>query len=296
MHQEERVAVIIPTFRRDEATVLRAVKSALAQTHANLELVVVDDSPDSFVGRDAVRDALAAVGDPRVSYVRHAENRGACAARNTGLARSSAPYVAFLDDDDEWLPEKIEKQLERLHEAGDACGLVGCGSVTVDDETGLSRKRAARYARGMVFDRLILENFIGSTSFPLIRRRCLDAVGPFDVLMKSAQDYELWLRLAARYRVDTVDAPLVLYHVNGDARISVNEKNRIQGLERLDEIHAGYLRAHPAARSARLIKLAPHYLGAGQRDRARRALLEAMRHRPLSVLKNMSLLKLLVKR
>lgn len=296
MEQTERVSVVIPTCRRDEGIVRRAALSALNQTHRDIELIVVDDSPDSFPGRDAVAEMLGALQDDRVRYVRHEVNQGACAARNTGIALATGEYLAFLDDDDEWLPDKLETQLARMRELGEEYALIGCGSLTVDDATGDRRARKSWPSRGMVFDKLILENFIGSTSFPLIRRRCLDAVGPFDVLMKSAQDYEMWLRLAARYRVDTVDQPLVLYHVNGDARISVNEANRIQGLERLGEIYAGYLKAHSAARSARLVKLAPHYLKAGRRDSARRALIEAMRLRPFSVLKDLSLLKLLLVR
>ena len=286
MEHQERISVVIPTCQRDPEIVRRAVSSAIAQTHRDIEVIVVDDSPDSFPGRDAVGEMLGALQDDRVQYVRHEVNRGACAARNTGIARATGEFLAFLDDDDEWLPEKLKIQLTRMHEMGEDYALIGCGSLTVDDTTGTRRARKPWPARGMVFDRLILENFIGSTSFPLIRRRCMDTVGPFDVLMKSAQDYEMWLRLAARYRVDTVDAPLVFYHVNGDARISVNEANRIQGLERLDEIHADYLRAHPAAKSARLMKRAPHYLKAGQRDSARRALIDAARLNPFVIFKN----------
>jgi glycosyltransferase involved in cell wall biosynthesis len=287
MAEQELISVVIPTCRRDAQTVRRAAASALDQTHRAVELFVVDDSPDGFPGRDEVRSALEALSDPRVRYVRHEVNQGACAARNTGLGLSSGRYVAFLDDDDEWLPEKLERQLAKFREAGGDCGLVGCGSITVNDRTGERKERGARQARGMVFDRLILENFIGSTSFPLIRRECFDACGPFDTRMKSAQDYEMWLRIAQKYPVDYVDEPLVLYHESGGPRISTNVSNRIQGLERLGEIHAGYLAAHPAARSARLLKLIPHYLRAGERQKARRAFFEAARLRPFALKDNL---------
>lgn len=287
MAQQELISVVIPTCRRDAKTVRRAVVSALNQTHQDIELFVVDDSPDSFPGRDDVRSALEALADARVRYVRHDVNQGACAARNTGLRLSSGRYVAFLDDDDEWLPEKLHRQLAMFREAGGGCALVGCGSFTVNDQTGERKERSARQARGMVFDKLILENFIGSTSFPLIRKECLDACGPFDTRMKSAQDYEMWLRIAQKYAVDFVDEPLVLYHENGGPRISTNVSNRIQGLERLGEIHADYLAAHPAARSARLLKLLPHYLRAGEREKARRAFFEAARLRPFALRENL---------
>jgi len=287
MSQQELISVVIPTCRRDAQTVRRAVISALNQTHRAIELFVVDDSPDDFPGRDEVQSTLEALSDSRVRYVRHSVNQGACAARNTGLSLCSGRYVAFLDDDDEWLPEKLEKQLAKFREAGDECGLVGCGSITVNDLTGERKERVFRQARGMVFDKLILENFIGSTSFPLVRKACFDACGPFDTRMKSAQDYEMWLRIAQKYRVDFVDEPLALYHVSGDSRISTNVQNRIQGLERLGEIHAGYLAAHPAARSTRLMKLIPHYLRAGDQEKARRAFFEAVRLRPLALRENL---------
>ena len=296
MAEQELISVVIPTCRRDAETVRRAVVSALHQTHQAIELFVVDDSPVGFAGRDGVQSALGALEDSRVHYVRHSVNQGACAARNTGLSLSSGRYVAFLDDDDEWLPEKLEKQLLKIREAGDRCALVGCGSITVNDSTDERKERRARQARGMVFDSLILENFIGSTSFPLIRKECFDACGPFDTRMKSAQDYEMWLRIAQKYPVDYVDEPLVLYHENGGPRISTNVSNRIQGLERLGEIHAQYLRAHPVARSARLLKLVPHYLRAGEREKARRAFFEAARLRPFALKDNLGIALQFLKR
>lgn len=286
MNQEALVSVVIPTCKRDVQTVRRAVESARAQTYGAIELIVVDDSPDSFPGRDAIGDMLRSLNDHRVRYIRHEFNQGACAARNTGIAHAQGEFIAFLDDDDEWLPEKLEKQLQLMEARGDSCALIGCGSFTVDDAAGTRRKRKPWPAHGMVFDRLIRENFIGSTSFPLIRRRCLDEVGPFDVAMKSAQDYEMWLRITARYPVDSVDEPLALYHTDGNARISTNGQNRILGLERLNEIHAGYLSEHPKAWSARLNKLVPHYIQAGEREKARLAFRKAVRLNPFAIREN----------
>ncbi len=282
MNPNDLISVVIPTCRRDARILKRAVMSALGQTHPAIELIVVDDSPADFSGREDVRRMLEATGDPRVLYVRHEANRGACAARNTGIARAGGAYLAFLDDDDEWLPEKLEKQLRRMNERGADYALIGCGAWTVDDGAGSRRPRKPWPARGRVFDRLILENFIGSTSFPLIRASCLADVGPFDPLMKSAQDYELWLRIAQRYAVDWVEEPLALYHVDGGARISTNAGSRVDGLERLNELHRDYLAAHPKALSARLDKLVPHYVRAGQPSKARRALLQAVRLAPLN--------------
>ena len=294
MNPNDLISVVIPTCRRDARILKRAVQSALNQTHTAIELIVVDDSPEDFAGRDEVRRMLEGLGDNRVQYIRHETNQGACAARNTGIARARGGFLAFLDDDDEWLPDKLEKQLWLMNERGADYALIGCGSWTVDDATGLRRPRKPWPARGRVFDRLILENFIGSTSFPLMRKSCLTDVGPFDPLMKSAQDYELWLRIARNYPMDFVEEPLALYHVDGGARISTNVQSRIEGLERLNELHRDYLRAHPRALSARLDKLVPHYVRAGQREKARRAFFQALRLSPLAAQEHLSALRCLL--
>jgi len=295
MADQELISAIITTCRRDAGMVGRAVSSVLNQTHRRIELIVVDDSPADFPGRDEVGAIVASFDDPRARYLRHAVNQGACAARNTGLAHAVGQYVAFLDDDDEWLPEKLEKQLAKFREAGDACGLVGCGSIYVNEAAGTRRVRKARFVRGMVFDQLILENFIGSTSYPLIRRACIDACGGFDPLMKSAQDYELWLRIAKKYPIDFVDEPLVVYHMGAGPRISTNAQNRVQGLERLNEIHRDYLKAHPAARRERMIKLIPHYVPAGKKLKAWRVFLAAALMNPFALKGNYLALRQLLK-
>ena len=106
----ELVTAIITTHKREPEIVERALKSILAQTYKNIEIIVVDDSPESFESRKAVKDSVTRYTNQNVKYVQHDECKGACAARNTGLYMAKGEYVAFLDDDDEWLPEKIEKQ------------------------------------------------------------------------------------------------------------------------------------------------------------------------------------------
>ena len=80
-----------------------------------------------------------------------------------------------------------------------------------------------------------MENFIGSTSFPLIRKSCLEEIGGFDVLMQSAQDYDVWLRLSDKYSIDYFDEELGIYHVHGEKQITKNPDKKIAGLERLNE-------------------------------------------------------------
>ena len=102
------VSVIIPTYNGSN-TILRAINSVLNQTYSNLELIIVDDC-----SKDNTFEVVKNVKDKRVKVLRHKKNRGGSAARNTGIKEAKGEYIAFLDDDDEWLSEKVEKQVEYL--------------------------------------------------------------------------------------------------------------------------------------------------------------------------------------
>ena len=167
---------------------------------------------------------------------------GACAARNSGLARAQGEFIGFLDDDDEWLPNKIEKQLKAFDSKDVA--LVYCGSLTVFDSTGKQEERKCIFTRENVYEKLMYENFIGSTSFPLLRTEVLRQIGGFDVEMLSAQDYDAWLRIAKDHAVNYVKEPLVLYHWHEGDQITKNPAKKIAGLERILSKNIDYIKKH----------------------------------------------------
>ena len=105
------VTVIITTYQRSLRIVDRAIKSILSQTYFNLELIVVDDSPKEYQERSLIKQYIETIDDPRIRLIQHDKNQGACAARNTGIMNANGDYIAFLDDDDWFLPEKIENSL-----------------------------------------------------------------------------------------------------------------------------------------------------------------------------------------
>ncbi|MDE6701769.1 MAG: glycosyltransferase, partial [Acetatifactor sp.] len=210
------VSVVITTCKREPDILRRAMNSVLCQTYSDWELIVVDDSPEDYALRDAVRQTVEVIrktAENRILYIAHEANKGACEARNTGLAAATGEYIAYLDDDDEWLPEKLALQVQRAQEAGPRTALIYCGSFVKMDGADRVILKRREYHRGRIYDSLILENYIGSTSFPLMRTECLRAIGGFDVSMQSAQDADVWLRLAARYEIDCVEEPLVYYHL-----------------------------------------------------------------------------------
>lgn len=259
----ELVTAIITTHKRTVEMVERALKSVLSQTYSNIEVIVVDDSPQEFGERLHVKTMVENYG---VKYISHTHSQGACVARNTGLAEANGEFVAFLDDDDEWLPEKIEKQIACFNR--EEIALVYCGSKTKNDITGMLEVRKMECYSGKLYEVLIMDNYIGSTSFPLIRTQALRDIGGFDPLMQSAQDYDVWLRLSKKYEISYINEPLVIYHIHNQERITVNFKKKIAGLERINTKNAEYIKNNRTARWIRTLDLAPMYAGDKQLGKA----------------------------
>jgi glycosyltransferase involved in cell wall biosynthesis len=219
-----KVSVIIPVFNRPEA-VRRAIESVLAQTCQDFEIIVVDDA-----STDATPAVVAAFADSRISLIRHERNRGGSAARNTGIRASSAPYVGFLDSDDEWLPHKLERQLAVFEGATDQVGLVYAGAERVYEDGVVSRD-LPRSERDLTRT-LLLENVIGETSVGMVRRSVLDQTGGFDESLPSCQDLDLWLRISERFHCIAVSEVLVRVVKGSDRnRISANVPRTVLGRE-----------------------------------------------------------------
>ncbi|MEN9935455.1 MAG: hypothetical protein RLZZ387_2034 [Chloroflexota bacterium] len=208
------VSVIMPTYNYGRF-LARAVESVLAQTWGDLELIIVDDG-----STDGTPEVAAGLRDPRVRYVRQ-PNQGPSAARNTGIARARGEYLAFLDADDVWLPEKLARQVALLAARPEAALVYG-GCVYVDERGAVLRRVAARL-RGNLFVPLLRENVIsGSASSALARVVCVRQVGGFPAGLHGNEDWLLWLRLAARWEVEAVDAVLAQITVHA-ASASTNQ-------------------------------------------------------------------------
>lgn len=286
----ELVSAIITTYKRPPEIVERAAKSVLNQTYKNIELIIVDDSPASYELRDSVREMVASLGN-NVFYIQHEKNMGACAARNTGIKNAKGDFVAFLDDDDQWLPEKIEKQLQIMIK-NEKTAIVYCGRYVYNVSENSTTEEKIKLRSGMVYKKLIFENFIGSTSYPLIRKSAIEKLGGFDINMKAAQDYEMWLRLAREYEVDYVKEPLVRYYIHEGEQITKNHKNKAEALERLNELNMGYLKKHPKAYAVRILRVIPYY-SKFDMLKAKKLFWKAVRIYPLATVDMLKALKVL---
>ena len=198
-----QVSVIIPTFNRAQM-VRRAIESVLAQTFRDFELIVVDDG-----STDETRAFLESQKDKIVALF-HERNRGPAAARNTGIAASNAPMIAFLDSDDYWLPQKLEVQASffRQHPQAIACQTE---EVWIRRGKRVNPKKIHRKPSGHIFVPSLRLCLI-SPSAIMIKKQILDQIGWFDETLPACEDYDLWLRLTCKWPVHLITKPFVVKH------------------------------------------------------------------------------------
>jgi glycosyltransferase involved in cell wall biosynthesis len=210
----------------------RAIDSVLAQTFDDYEIIVIDDGSS-----DNTSEVLAAYGD-RVCVVKQV-NQGVSAARNHGIRVARGEFVAFLDSDDEWLPRKLEAQVQYLNSHSDV-GFAGClGYCREEDGTFFSfdendRPEYEVYRSGSVkrqFLRFLYSPFPQNMSRYIFRRSILEELGGFDLTISGPEDWELFLKLLSHgHRFAYVPEPLVEYHMSPDG-ISLNLDAMLRGEE-----------------------------------------------------------------
>jgi glycosyltransferase involved in cell wall biosynthesis len=205
----DTISVIIPLYNRREE-IGRAVASALRQSHAPHEIVVVDDA-----SRDDSAAAVAALDDRRIRLVRHERNRGAAAARNTGIAAAEGEWIALLDSDDEWESEKLTRQLAALRAAPNTPAASVTGYVIRDYRTGEQRAFTPR-PEDATLDALVWGCPLGVGSTLLARRAVFAEIGAFDPDLPRLEDWEWLLRYLPAHRLGVVPDPLTIVHKASD--------------------------------------------------------------------------------
>lgn len=198
------VSIIIPTYNR--AGILpRAIDSVINQTFEDFELIVVDDA--STDGTAAVVDEY---DDERITYICHETNAGNGTARNTGISNSTGTYVAFLDDDDVWLPTKLERQVAVFEQSPQSVGLVYCWMNYYHGDELIERRHPT--LQGDILREMLDKNAITSASTIMVRRTAIDTVGKFDTDIPRGVDTDFIRRIAKAYQVEYVPEVLVEYN------------------------------------------------------------------------------------
>jgi glycosyltransferase involved in cell wall biosynthesis len=279
---DRRVSVIIPTYNRADL-LPRAVQSVLAQTYKNIELIVMDGSP----GMGAERVLEPFLSDSRVRYI-HQKDDGRSMARNVGIRLATGAYIAPLDDDDEWLPEKIEKQIAEF-DRDPSLGAVFCWLTIIDEhlhkeklmkieiEGTLRAGDAARVyleraARGAWFSNPSAIVFKKSTGML------------FDEGMREIEDVDFTMSLLEKNNVSCVPESLVRYHLHGtNASRPADTKRKVAMAEywaRILKKHESTFLQETAAYCAFLRGVGTYFLEAGQRGKSVRYFLKAVKLRP----------------
>lgn len=229
------VSVVVPTFNR--AHLLRdALDSVNAQDHRPLEIIVVDDgSVDDTASVVALWSRAHA--EVPVRYIRQ-ENSGGNVARNRGIAEACGDFVAFLDSDDRWAPDKIKRQVARLS-GNPALGAVYCGVLESVVETGETMPFDNRpWPEGRILKSLLVRDVTAPTSAWLVRRKVLDRAGGFDETLEARQDWDLWIRIAKETEIGAIKAPLAeLRHHEGE-RTNSNIDREIRSHRRILQKYA----------------------------------------------------------
>ena len=210
---EATVSVVIPAFNA-ERFIRQALDSVLAQSWHDLEVVVVNDG-----STDATREIAASYGEP----VRVADqaNAGPSTARNRGIHEAKGQFVAFLDADDLWLPEKLAEQMPLFDDR--RVGLVYCRIRRIDEAGEAVATRQEPKLAGQCYYRL-LEGNVVATSSAVVRTSCFERAGGFPTDMKWAEDWHLWLRIARDHELAYVDGPLVLRRTHAASLWAQREK------------------------------------------------------------------------
>jgi glycosyltransferase involved in cell wall biosynthesis len=200
------ISVIMPVYN-GEKTIRETIESVFNQTFPDWELIVINDG-----SQDATLQILNSIQDPRLRVFSY-PNAGQATSRNRGISQACGEYISFIDADDLWTPDKLEAQLQVLQ--GNPQAAVAYSWTKCIDEVGqVSRRGSHISVTGDVYKNLLVVNFLENGSNPLIRRQALNEVGSFDESLTPAEDWDLWLRLAARYHFEAVSSPQILYRVS----------------------------------------------------------------------------------
>ena len=277
MSQNPLVTAVITTYKREPEIVLRAAKSVLYQTYKNIELIIVNDYPEGKELSNRLEKVIDNLNDKRVRYICHSKNAGACAARNTGITNGTGEYVALLDDDDEWMPEKIETMLGAFE---NDTGLVYSSFYLGAPSDGKIVTRGNK--SGDIKREMFCKNLISGTSMPMIRRKCFDDCGMFDENLLSSQDYDMWMRITLKYPVVYVDSPLTVRHFSNDC-ITTNTSKRKQGWDYFTKKYIGYYKADPYIYNFRLNAIVNAAFMIGEFNYGFENYKKAVRVRPLSI-------------
>jgi glycosyltransferase involved in cell wall biosynthesis len=221
------ISVIVPAYNAEQ-TILETITSVQQQTFSDFELIVINDG-----STDRTLELLSTVKDHRLKIFSY-PNGGVPVARNRGIFQATGDFIAFLDADDLWTPDKLELQLAALQQHPDA-GVVYSWAYYMDEKGESFNADNPIFFAGNVYAQLLVNDFIVSGSNCLIRKQAIESVGEFDPALSCAEDWDYWLRLAAHWPFCVVPKPQIFYRISSNSassKVEVMEKCNLIVIDR----------------------------------------------------------------
>ena len=264
-----KVSVIIPTHNRAEF-LRSAITSVLNQTFQDFEIIVIDDASN-----DHTREVIANFNNARIKVIHNQISKGAAGARNIGIVNTNCEYIAFLDDDDEWLPEKLQIQTCLLDNSPPEVGGVLTG-YTIEK---MSERIVSTVNYAMID--LPKGNPI-ATSSVLLRRECFEKCGLFDESMLACSDYDMWIRMSKKFSFKIIENTLVKCYINENG-ISLNYEKKSRSLEILLKKHEDFFKRDYKGYSKQYLELGVIYCYNGELQNGRKAFGKSIRENPFEI-------------
>lgn len=268
------ISIVIPVYNR-EHLILQSIESVLSQSYKNIEVIIVDDA-----STDKTEEVVCAINDTRINYFRQNVNKGPSVARNLGVKKAKGELIAFLDSDDEWYADKLEKQVKIFSELDDDFAAVFCNYETMDITT---KEKLGE----CVINVDVCDNFRNGNNFKtpspctmLIKTEAYKNVNGFDERLKANEDTELAIKLCKRFKLYLQNETLVKVTRNHDSLMG-NAENYAHAREIIIDEHKNYLNKNITFRLARMT--ADFYLMTNKASDAKRLLWKALKSKPLNI-------------
>lgn len=266
------ISIIIPAYN-SESVISRTIESVLAQTYDNWELIIVDDG-----STDNTKEVVGQFvkKDKRISYIWQKNSGGAASPKNTGFKYAKGDFIAYLDHDDEWLSQKLEKQIE-LFKSNDKLGVVSCNVFVINEIEKTSGERKLSRFKSVKDLLASAGNYVFSNSSAVIPKKVIEKVGPRDENLKLFEDQDMFIRIAeAGYDIDSPPEILLKYYISKKS-LSQNFEKAAQDYERFINKHRNLLEKYPKVFSSHLRHLGTTCMLSGNGKKARNIFLESIK-------------------
>ncbi|WP_010276883.1 glycosyltransferase family 2 protein [Paenibacillus senegalensis] len=263
------ISIIMPVYNRQN-TIIDAIKSVLSQTYSKFELIIINDASN-----DRTLEMINSIDDPRIKYINLTRNVGAAVARNIGIQQSEGRWIAFQDSDDIWFEDKLLRQMSVIKKNGYVPSITYT-SFTRDKQgkTEYIPGNEKIKREGYIQNELLTGNFIALPT-AIVARECFETEGNFAEDMPRFQDWELWIRLSARYPFYWIDEPLV--HVNyTENSISSDPSKLLKAYKLILEKHEEQIIAAPTHGSRFLFSYGHNLLLSGEMREGRKYLMRSI--------------------